>query len=106
MSYIQQRRMGLGLSQSAVARAAGMSRSQYQRVEQGLVLASPDQAQALERTLGIAMLSTAHLVRSADADVAVVSGVVVHGPIEDHVEIREAWATLGGDGRRHPLPLR
>ena len=49
---------------------------------------------------------TDHLVRSADADVAVVSGVVVHGPIEDHVEIREAWATLGGDGRRHPLPLR
>lgn len=66
MSYIQQRRMGLGLSQLAVARAAGMSRSQYQRVEQGVVLASPDQAHALERTLGIAMLSTAHLVRSAD----------------------------------------
>lgn len=46
---------------------------------------------------------TDHLVRDADADVALISGIVVHGPVEDHVDVREAWVTLGGDGIRHPL---
>ena len=48
---------------------------------------------------------TDHLVRDADADVAIVSGVVIHGPVEDHVEVSEAWVTLGGDGVRHALSL-
>lgn len=48
---------------------------------------------------------TDHLVRDADADVAVISGVVVHGPLEDHVQVAEAWVTIGGDGVRHPLDL-
>lgn len=48
---------------------------------------------------------TDDLVRAADADVAMISGVVVHGPVEDRVEVSEAWASLGGDGVRHPLAL-
>jgi hypothetical protein len=43
------------------------------------------------------------LVRDADADVAVVSGMVVHHHSEDRVWISEAWVTLRSDGVRIPL---
>ncbi len=46
---------------------------------------------------------TDHLVWDSAADVAVISGIVVHGPLEDHVDVCDAWVTVGGDGVRHPL---
>lgn len=61
MKYLQQRREELGHSQQHVALEAQMSRTHYQRVEQGLVAASPQQAQALERILGLPVFSTDHL---------------------------------------------
>lgn len=48
---------------------------------------------------------TDHLVHASDADVAMISGVVVHGPHEDHVMVAEAWASIGGDPVRRPLDL-
>ncbi len=61
MRYLQQRREELGHSQQQVALAATMSRTHYQRIERGLVAASPVQAQALERVLGVPVISTDHL---------------------------------------------
>lgn len=43
------------------------------------------------------------LVRDADADVAVLSGVIVHRHDEDRVHLAEAWVTLRDDGVRRPL---
>jgi len=45
------------------------------------------------------------LVRDADADVAVVSGLVVHRSDGDHVIVAEAWITLRDDGVRVALAL-
>lgn len=61
MRYLQQRREELGHSQQYVASEAGISRTHYQRVEQGMVAASPDQACSLQRILGIPVVSTDHL---------------------------------------------
>lgn len=38
-----------------------MSRTHYQRIEQGLAAASPDQARSLERILGVPVFSTEHI---------------------------------------------
>jgi len=43
------------------------------------------------------------LVHDADADVAVLSGVLVHHHDEDRVYVAEAWVTLRDDGVRRPL---
>lgn len=43
------------------------------------------------------------LVHDADADVAVLSGVLVHLHDEDRVHLAEAWVTLRDDGVRRPL---
>jgi hypothetical protein len=43
------------------------------------------------------------LVRDADADVAVISGVVIHHHDHDRVAVAEAWVTLRDDQIRRPL---
>jgi hypothetical protein len=45
------------------------------------------------------------LVHDADADVAVIWGVVVHHHDEDRVWVTEAWVTLRSDGVRIPLGI-
>lgn len=66
MSYLQIRRSELGLTQSEVAAASGMSRANYARTEQGLMLPSVEQARALEATLGVPVLSQSNLVRQGE----------------------------------------
>lgn len=66
MKYLQTRREELNLSQLQVAQAAQMSRAHYQRIEGGHVLASSDQAHALEMVLGVPVLSEKHLIRPSD----------------------------------------
>lgn len=66
MKYLQTRRVELGLSQLEVARSARMSRSQYQRIETGHLLASAEQASALEAVLSVPVLSEKHLIRAGD----------------------------------------
>lgn len=56
----------MGFTQAQVAAASGMSRANYQRVEQGLMLPSPEQARALEAALGVSVLSSANMVRPMD----------------------------------------
>jgi hypothetical protein len=41
--------------------------------------------------------------RPATTDLAVISGIVVHGPDGDRVAVRDAWVRLGGDPT--PVPL-
>ena len=41
----------------------------------------------------------------AGTDLAVVSGIVVHGPDGDRVAVRDAWVRLGGDPTPVPLAL-
>ena len=44
------------------------------------------------------------LVHDADADVAVISGAVVHHHDHDRVVVAEAWVTLRADTARLQLP--
>lgn len=62
MNYLKQARKDLSHSQQFVAQAAGMSRSHYQRIEQGWVAASPAQALALQAVLGIPVFSSDQLL--------------------------------------------
>lgn len=66
MSYLLKRREELDYSQEKVARSSGMSRSHYQRIEEGRSLPSPSQAAALEEVLGVPVLSDRHLIQPSD----------------------------------------
>lgn len=61
MNYLQQRREDLGHTQQHVAETAGLSRTHYQRIEQGLAAPSPEQALALESILAVPVLHSDQL---------------------------------------------
>ncbi|MFN8612748.1 MAG: helix-turn-helix transcriptional regulator [Vulcanimicrobiota bacterium] len=98
MSYIQIRRNELGLTQAAAAAAAGMSRTNYQRVEQGLMLPGSQQARALEAVLGTPILSLDNIVRPVERrDLA---GVALY---QSENTTRATWAQAARLGGTHGL---
>lgn len=74
MGYIRDLRIAKELSQAEVAAGCGMSRQTYSRLERGLTIATPAQAERLSATFGVAVLGGQHLMsereRRANADYA------------------------------------
>ncbi len=62
MSKIQKARDERGMSQIEVSRRTGISRPQLQRLEAGLVLATPEQARALRELLGVVVLESKNVI--------------------------------------------
>lgn len=66
MGYLRDKRIARKLSQSQVADACQMARSTYSRLERGLTTGTTAQAAALNRLLGVAVLTGNHLLSERD----------------------------------------
>jgi transcriptional regulator with XRE-family HTH domain len=91
-TFLRDRRTALGLSQEALAEAAGVSVRSINRWEQERALPQPDVRRRLAEVLGIEVAELTGAVRSDASDVKLESPVVWHVPLR-----RNAFFT-GRDG--------
>lgn len=64
MNYLKLQRLSLKLSQNTTSQHGLISRVGYQRLEAGCTTASPDQAAALQKLLGVPVLTDQHLINA------------------------------------------